>query len=212
VYLVTDRRQVSPGARSLRDEILALERFLDEALEAAVDVIQLRERDLEARVLASLVVGVRARAHGTATRVLVNDRADVALATDADGVHLRADGLPTAGVRALRSGWTIGRSVHPHNELRDSDGADYLLFGTVFPSASKPEDSPVAGVAALAVVVSAVRVPVIAIGGVTPARVAALVAAGAAGVAGIGMFAPPPAGVGPARAVRALREAFAAAC
>lgn len=211
VYLVTDRRQLSPASRSLRDELTALERFLDEAIEAAVDVIQIRERDLEAGVLAGLVGRVHARARGGGPRVLVNDRADVALAAGADGVHLRADGLPVARVRALHDEWMIGRSGHSRDDLLDVIGADYLLFGTVFPSASKPTAWPVAGLDALETMTASVTMPVVAIGGMTPARVAALVDAGAAGVAGIGVFLPPPAGLGPGSAVRAFRDAFRAA-
>jgi thiamine-phosphate pyrophosphorylase len=211
VYLVTDRRRLAPSSRTLHDELTALERFLDEAIAAAVDVIQIRERDLDVRPLTGLAARVHARARGAGARVLVSDRADVAWAAGADGVHLRADSVPAARVRGLSAGWTIGRSVHERDEASSVTGADYLLFGTVFPSASKPAAWPVAGLDALASLTASVSLPVVAIGGVTAARVAALAAAGAAGVAGIGIFLPPPTGLGPAAAVRALRDAFEAA-
>ncbi len=211
VYLITDRRRLAPRARTGRDELTALERFLDEAIDAAVDAIQVRERDLGTRALADLLARVHARARGAGTRVLVNDRADVALAAGADGVHLPGDGLPASRVRTLRADWIIGRSVHPGDDLSDVAEVDYLLFGTVFPTASKPATWRVAGLEAFGAMAAAIRTPVIAIGGVTPARVSAVAAAGGAGVAGIGIFLPPPLGLGVRAAVGALRDAFAAA-
>jgi thiamine-phosphate pyrophosphorylase len=211
VYLVTDRRQLAPGARTVRDELAALERWLDEAMAAGVDVIQIRERDLDAAALSACAGRVATRARGTRTTVLVNDRADVALAAGAAGVHLRAAGPPEARVRALGpAGWVVGRSVHDLDEARAHDAADYLLFGTMFAGGSKPDGAPVQGLPGLARVVAVSRIPVIAIGGIDPARAGACAAAGAAGVAGIGVFLPSgraPGGLGPARATAALRAA-----
>jgi thiamine-phosphate pyrophosphorylase len=208
VYLVTDRRRLAPSARTIDDEVTTLERFLDDAIGAAVDVIQIRERDLDTGRLAGLVGRVQARAREAGVRLLVNDRADVALAAAADGVHLPANGLPVPRVRALNARWTIGRSLHAGDAGADLVGADYVLFGTTFPSASKPPAWRVAGLDALASARASLSLPVIAIGGLTPARVREVAAAGAAGVAAIGIFLPPPAGLGPAAAVRAFREAF----
>jgi thiamine-phosphate pyrophosphorylase len=213
VYLVTDRRRLSPDARTTREQVSALERWLDDAIEAWVDVIQLRERDLDAVVLRDLAARVVARARGTATRVVVNDRADVAQAAHADGVHLRADGAPPARVRALDPGWLIGRSVHRAGDARET-AADYLLFGTMFASASKPPGWVVGGLDGLRAVVDASSVPVVAIGGIDPAGARACAEAGAAGVAGIGVFLPQglaPGGLGVKRAVDALRAALATA-
>jgi thiamine-phosphate pyrophosphorylase len=215
VYLVTDRRQLTPGARTTADEVLALERWLDEAIEAGVDVIQIRERDLEAAAIVALAARVVARAGGRATAVLVNDRADVARAAGAGGVHLPSAGLPAGRVRALGpEGWLVGRSVHGVDEAGGPHGADYLLFGTMFAGGSKPEGSPVQGLDRLARVVAVSTVPVVAIGGIDPARAGSCVAAGAAGVAGIGVFLPEgraPGALGPARATIALRAAIAGA-
>jgi thiamine-phosphate pyrophosphorylase len=190
VYLVTDRRRLAPDARTPAAEVLALERFLDEALDAGVDAIQIRERDLEARILRELAARIVARATGRAV-VLVNDRVDVALASGAAGVHLRADSAPTDDVRRMApGGWTIGRSAHSPEEAGGALGADYVLFGTVFPSDSKPGVDG-AGVARLQEAAAASHDPVIAIGGITPERAAQARAAGAAGVAAIGVFLPP---------------------
>src|SRR5262245_28170583 len=213
VYLVTDRRALSPDARTTADEITALERWLDEAMAAGVDVIQLRERDLDASALCACAKRVAERARGQRTLVLVNDRADIALAAAVDGVHLRAAGVPDARVRALASaGWVVGRSVHAPAEAAAHAGVDYVLFGTMFASGSKPAGSPVQSVEALTQTVRSTSVPVIAIGGITPERARACAAAGAAGVAGIGVFLPEgrvPGALGPARAASALRASFA---
>jgi thiazole tautomerase (transcriptional regulator TenI) len=202
---------VTPDARTLRDEILGLEAQLDAACEEAVDIVQVRERDLDAAALLGLVRRVVGRAT-PATRVVVNDRADVALAAGAAGVHLRSDGPPAARVRALQPGpWIVGRSVHMPGEAARAGDLDYLLCGTVFPSGSKPAGAPVGGLDTLRETCAVARPPVLAIGGITPARVAACREAGAAGVAAIGVFLP--AGrtadaLGPVAAAAALRKAW----
>ncbi len=214
IYLVTDRARLTPDARTTRDAIVALESFVADAIDAGVDVIQLRERDLDGGALRDLAVRVRRRASGTLTRVLVNDRADVAMAAGADGVHVRADGPPVARVRTLASGdWIVGRSVHSVAEARAAgqDGADYVLFGTVFPGGSKgggPEDDRLP---ALHEVARTIQLPVIAIGGIDPARAAACLRKGAAGVAAISIFLPEgraPLAIGVTRAVSELRHAL----
>jgi len=205
---VTDRRRLSPAARTTRDEIAAVERLLIDAIDAGIDLIQIRERDLEARDLAALTRRIVARAVGTATRVLVNDRADVAIAAGAHGVHLRGDGPASSAIRQLLPpGSTIGRSIHEPGETRDE--ADCFIFGTVFPSGSKAAGHAVAGVTGLAGAVRATGIRVLAIGGITPANAARCLAAGAAGIAAIGVFLPPgliSGSLGPAGAVAALRE------
>ena len=129
---------------------------------------------------------------GSAARVLVNDRVDVALAAGAHGVHLRADSMPARRVRPLcPPGFLIGRSVHARDEAVaavEGGGLDYLLFGTVFATASKPGRTP-AGPDALAGVIAAGAVPVLAVGGVSPDNLGKVAAAGAAGFAAIGLFA-----------------------
>ena len=214
-YLVTDRRRLAPEARTLDRELLLLERFLDEAIDAGVDAVQIRERDADAGPLAAMAARVTERARATSTRVLVNDRADVAFAAAADGVHLRADSFAVGRARALDSDWIVGRSIHEAGELVAAAGADYVLFGTVFPSASKPERTPAAGVERLREVVARAGVtPVIAIGGIDPAGARRCIEAGAGGVAAIGLFLPSghaPGALGVRPAVAALKSAFGAA-
>jgi thiamine-phosphate pyrophosphorylase len=120
-----------------------------------------------------------------ASLLFVNDRLDVALAVHAAGVQLGRGSLPPIEARRLNAGWWIGRSVHSVDEARSAlaEGADYLLAGPVYATATHPEATPL-GVEQLGLIAE-VGLPVIAIGGVTPARVRELRVAGAHGVAAI---------------------------
>lgn len=119
------------------------------------------------------------------THLFVNDRADVALAAGAEGVQLRAASLAPVDVRRLNPHWWIGLSVHDLGQAQAAHaaGADYLLVGPVFATATHPDRAPL-GVERLAEIVR-LDLPVIAIGGVTRERIAELVAAGVYGVAAI---------------------------
>lgn len=184
-HFVTDRRRFGLDERQLIETAVR-------AASRGADVIQIRERDLADAALAVLVRRVAAALAGSATRVLVNDRADIAVAAGAGGVHLRGDSPPASRVRRIvPAGFLIGRSVHTLDEIDVAvrDGAcDYLMFGTVFPSAGKPADHPVAGLERLAEACRRSPVPVIAIGGMTSAREDDVARAGAAGLAGISCF------------------------
>ena len=160
------------------------------AIEAGVDVVQLREPDLPASELFTLARDLVALTRNSRTRLLVNDRLDVALAAGADGVHLKSASIPAARVRsAVPRGFLVGRSVHSVEEaLVAADAVDSLIAGTVWESQSKPSGWSIAGRLELARMTASVQVPVLAIGGVTPARVPEIAAAGAAGAAAIGMF------------------------
>jgi len=188
VCLVTDRRRLCAACdpRQALDCLVAQAR---EAVAAGVDLLQIREPDLEAAPLTALAARAVEIARGTATRVVVNDRLDVAIAAGAAGVHLRADSVsPEAARRLAPPGFLVGRSVHSVDEARTARAADYLIAGTVFPSASKPEVSRSLGESGLAAVARAVETPVLAIGGVALDTVARVAAAGAAGFAAIGFF------------------------
>ena len=153
---------------------------------AGIDLVQVRERDLPDRALTALVRRVLGAVRGTAARVVVNDRTDIALTCGAAGVHLREDSPPCARVRAIvPPGFLIGRSVHTVSGARAAAAADYLLFGTVFPSKGKPPGHPVAGITALRDVCAATPRPVLAIGGLDAARAPEAAAAGAAGIAAV---------------------------
>jgi len=180
------------GAAASAERAALLAR-LSAAAEAGATMIQVRERHLQDRELLAFVRLLADRVRPAGTRVLVNDRTDVALAAGADGVHLKSHAPSAADVRTIvPAGFLIGRSVHSAAEavgIHLNGGCDYLFFGTVFPSTSKPGDHPVAGVAALASVCREVSLPVLAIGGITVERAPEIAAAGAAGVAGISLFA-----------------------
>lgn len=177
------------------------------AVRAGVDLLHVRERQLADRDLFSLVTRVVDLARGTATRVVVNDRADVAIAAGAAGVHLRADSVRASSVRGIApANFVVGRSVHdvPDAQAAEADGGcDYLVFGTVYRSPSKRVGHAVAGLEALARVTAAVGLPVLAIGGVTVERAGEVVRAGAAGIAAIGLFADPAATLAVVAALRA---------
>jgi thiamine-phosphate pyrophosphorylase len=187
--LVTDRRRLSPTSPSFAVERQALLEQVRRAVDEGVELVHVRERDLEAACLAALVADIMAIARGTPTRVVVNDRLDVALACGADGVHLRGDSIPIEAARRLGPPpFLVGRSVHTAAEAAAGDGADYLIAGTVFPSTSKGKEAPAIGVEGLKAIVAAASVPVLAIGGVTADRVGEVVAAGASGFAAISLF------------------------
>ena len=178
ICLVTDRRRRPPVEQAA------------EAVDAGVDVIQVRERDLETKELADLVSHIVRIARGSPTRVVVNDRLDVAVACEAHGVHWRGDSVPPVLARSLvPPGFLIGRSVH---ELREAVAVaphvDYIIAGTVFPTSSKPGRTELLGVSGLASIAAAVRTPVLAIGGITVEHAGDVSAAGAAGIAAVSLF------------------------
>ncbi len=184
-HLVTDRRRAGITA----SELVARVR---RAAERGLDVVQVRERDMCDRDLASLVRDVAGALSHTSTQVLVNDRFDIAVVAGAHGVHLRADSVPASSIRAVAPAhFIIGRSVH---SLADVDaaardgGCDYLMFGTVFASAGKPAGHPIAGIEALREVCRRSPLPIIAIGGIDEHRLDEIARAGAAGFAGVEMF------------------------
>jgi thiamine-phosphate pyrophosphorylase len=192
VHLVTDRTRLAGRGGGRPQDPSPLLGLIDAAVDAGIDVIQIRERDLEARELAAVVTAAVARSAGSRARVVVNDRVDVAIACGAAGVHLRGDSVPAARVRRIvPPGFIVGRSVHSVVEaIEQAPFVDYLIAGTVWATASKPAEAPLLGVDGLAAIARAVPVPVLGIGGVTIERAAMLARAGAAGAAAIGLFQP----------------------
>lgn len=176
--LVTDRHR-RPVLDHCRD-----------AVRAGVDLIQLREPGLEAHALLTLATRLVEMTRDTPTRVVVNDRLDVAVAAGAHGVHLRGDSIAPERARSMvPAGFLIGRSVHGAGEaVLAARGADYCVAGTVFPTPSKPGLRQPLGLEGLEAIVRAVPLPVLAIGGVSMERIEAVAATGAAGMAAIGLF------------------------
>jgi len=170
-------------------------------------MIQLRLKDVDALTLTA--VG-RALVAALAIPVIVNDRVDVALACGAAGAHLGADDIPVAALRpVLPAGFILGASAGTDAELAATVGADYVGIGAVYATASKADAGAAIGVAEFARMATAAErlgLPVVAVGGVTAARAAALTAAGATGVAVIGaVFG----AADPESGARALRAALA---
>jgi thiamine-phosphate pyrophosphorylase len=196
---VTDRN-------SLRPDALALETLLpkiEAAIAAGVDWIQLREKDLSGKDFAALTRSAvacasRAASSPAQTKILVNDRLDVALVENANGVHLGERSLPVQHARHLANKhrasnnppFLIGVSCHAINEAQAAatSGADYLIFGPIFDTPSKAAFGPPQGLERLAEICSAVSIPVLAIGGVTLQNAPSCLAAGAAGIAAVRLF------------------------
>lgn len=189
LHMVTDRRRLAPDARTPRDEVTALLAQIAAAIDAGVDAIHVRERDLGGAALTALVARAVQLAGGSPTRILVNERADVARAAGAAGVHLPEAGIAADSIRRFGPSWLVGRSIHGEGVPADEAACDYLFFGTVYPSVSKGLASG-AGLDALRRAVERLHRPVIAIGGVDVERARACVGAGAHGVAAIGAFLP----------------------
>lgn len=179
LYLITDRTAASRPPADVVEECLAV----------GLRAVQLREKDLEARDLLALADTLRATTQRHGARLVVNDRADVALAAGADGVQRTHASLPVSALRGITpAGFLVGASVHSASEARDAvaQGADFVVFGPIYDTPSKRRYGPPQGLTALETVARAVDRPVLAVGGLTPERVSDVLAAGAAGVAVIG--------------------------
>ena len=178
LLVVTDPERI--GARSWPDVVRAI-------LRGGARAIQLRHKRATARELADLADALRAVTREFQALLFVNDRADVALACGADGVHLGADDVPVAHVRAYAPrDFLIGASADTVQAARaaEADGADYLGVGSIFGTATKPDAAGERiGLEQLSEVARAVTIPVVGIGGVTADNAASVVRAGAAGVA-----------------------------
>ena len=164
-------------------------RLVRAAVDAEVPLFQIREKSLPARVLFDLVARAAELTRGSKTRLLVNDRSDIALAAGADGVHLTTQSLPVEVVRKICGAeFLIGVSTHALDEAREARaaGADFVVFGPVFETESKRVYGPPQGLEKLAEVARELEeFPVVAIGGITLENAVDCFRAGARGVAAI---------------------------
>ena len=190
--LVTDRRRLGAALRlgagewadAVRAQVFA-------AAAAGIDWVQLREPDMAAADLLRLTKAVVADTRHTATRIVVNDRLDVALAAGAAGVHLKERSFSVESSRAITPpGFLVGRSVHELAIQGVANTADYLVAGTVLPTVSKPAVTCLGWEGLSAIVRAASGKPVLAIGGIDLPSIPLVAASGAAGLAAIGAFIP----------------------
>lgn len=178
LYLITDRKRV-PAGRTLCETV-------ESALIGGVRMVQLREKDLPADQLYRQAMALKAVTDRYGARLLINDRLDVALAAEADGVHLGEQSLPTgAARRLLGERAVIGRSVHRPEDIATAaaQGADFVTFSPVYFTPSKAAYGEPQGLEALRWACTAADLPVLALGGIRLERIRAVRAAGAAGVA-----------------------------
>ena len=180
LYLVTDRLRASGG-----DLLAAVGR----ALAGGVRAVQLREKDLPGREMHRLALALRQLTSRHGARLLVNDRVDVALAAEADGVHLGVASIPPGEARRLLGPQAlIGCSTHDLREVAEAEagGADFVTFGPLYATPSKAAYGPPVGIGALRRACAASRIPVFALGGVGAGNVCEVLGAGAWGVGAIG--------------------------
>ncbi len=158
---------------------------------AGIELLQIREPDLTPRQLAELTRKVLRLPNPHGTRVLVNDRADVAIACGADGVHLK-DGSVLPEIFA-HPGLCVSIACHSAGDLEKTRGADFIFLAPIFQPLSKTDARPVLGTGAITEIARISSIPVLALGGINAANARLCLEAGAAGVAGISYFSGPPA-------------------
>jgi thiamine-phosphate pyrophosphorylase len=205
---------MNPTLYVILDRVAARGRDLETVLEAAiaggVRMVQLREKEWPSGQLLPIAERMRERCRRAGVTFIVNDRLDMALAVDADGVHLGQDDLPSRAARPLlRRGMLLGRSTHSLAQARaaQAEGADYVAVGSMFPTASKP-DFELVGPELIRTVRREITVPLVGIGGITLENLAEVILAGADGVAVISAVC---AADDPAVATRRFLDAIEAA-
>lgn len=177
LYVITDRRAAGP--RSILDVVEA-------AIQGGVTVVQLREKEATTRQMIQLGQALHELTQRAGIPLIINDRVDVALAIDAEGVHLGVDDMPVPIARRLLGPHRlIGFSPSTLDEAcqAEDEGADYLGIGDVYGTPSKPDAGAPIGIEGLSRFVQTVSIPVVAIGGINASNAAATIEAGAAGIA-----------------------------
>jgi len=200
LYLITDRTWL--GTRTLCDVI-------EEAVVNGVTVVQFREKNASSREMYEVGVALHSitRKHGIP--LIINDRVDIMLALDAEGVHVGPEDLPVAATRAIAAGKIVGTSVNSAQDLAraHADRADYIGIGPVFATSTKKNARCVLGVEGLRKIVTATQLPCVAIGGIDTENAPEVIQTGVTGVCSIsGILAQPDIGA----AVRRFRDILAA--
>lgn len=184
-YYITDRQSCS----------LPILQQIQQAIEASVDLIQIREKDLATRPLLELASRALLLAKGSRSKILINDRVDLALAVGLDGVQLGNHSVGTGTVRTqlVEKKLKIGVSVHSMDEflLAAAEGASFATLGPIFATPSKSAYGPPLGLELLTKVCQCATIPVFALGGINLENYRSCLAAGAAGIAAIRLFQTP---------------------
>ena len=160
-------------------------RIVEQALQGGVTLVQLREKMADTRSFYELALRVKKITAAYDVPLIINDRLDIALAADADGLHVGQEDLPVAVARRfLGAGKILGATAATQQDAiaAEHDGADYIGSGAVYPTSTKP-NKPVLPLHILTQITQAVRIPVVAIGGITADNVTPLLQAGVDGVA-----------------------------
>ena len=199
LYAITDRHRCTPTP---------LVDVVSELLDAGVTAIQLREKDLNDAELICLAQPIAELCRNYETKLFINTNTHIALEVSAAGVHLPASAESVSVVKAqMGDDFSIGCSVHTFDaaEKREAEGADFLTYSPIYPTASKPGYGPAVGLESLKEMASRVKLPIFALGGITPARASECLAAGAFGVAVMsGVMSPKNAGKQAKRYLKAL--------
>lgn len=194
LYLITSGETTNQTTAATKDFASVL-RLIEAAVASGVDLVQIREKNLSANVLYKLAGRAAELTRGSATKLLINDRSDVAASAGADGVHLTTYSLPPDVIRrTFGDEFLIGASTHSLAEATTArgGGADFIVFGPVFDTPSKRQGGEGSGLKSLERVTSQLApFPVLALGGIAMSNVADCVEAGAKGVAAIRMFSDP---------------------
>jgi thiamine-phosphate pyrophosphorylase len=187
LYLITERKLLAAHH--------SLFSALEDALKAGVRAVQLREKDLPIRALLEMAYRIRELTGKYHARLFINDRVDVALCVEADGVHLGQSGIPVSAVRNMvRKGFIIGASTHSVEEATtaEREGADFITFGPLFETPSKLKYGDPLGIDPLREARERASIPLFGIGGIKPGNVKEVMNSGAFGVALIsGILAEP---------------------
>ena len=178
LYAITDRHRCAPTP---------LVDVVSELLDAGVIAFQLREKDLSDTELIKLAQPIAALCHNYEAKLFINTHTCIANDVGAAGVHLPANVESVGSIKETETGdnFYVGCSVHSFDAAkeREAEGADFVTYSPIYSTASKPGYGPAVGTASLAEVVDGVKLPVFALGGITPARVSECLTAGAFGVA-----------------------------
>ncbi|MBI4683930.1 MAG: thiamine phosphate synthase [Nitrospirae bacterium] len=178
LYLITDRRLIADS--------YSLMAAVEEALKGGVRAVQLREKDLGTRELLGMAYKMRELTGRYKAKLFINDRADIAIAIDADGVHLGQKSMPAYAVRKIvHNNFLIGVSTHSIQEAKkaEEEGADFVTLGPIYQTPSKLKYGEPVGINTIRRVKAEISIPVFAIGGIKENRVKEVINVGADGVA-----------------------------